>query len=181
MEWVFGLFLAIGVGYLLLMIFSSVGDSFDFGIDAVLENTRLDAVFGIEDAQGLGCSAIAAFMAGFGAVGLVAARAGWSVLLSVLVALALGMVLARLTTAILRYVYAGQSTDVRSAQEWVGKMARVTIDIPAGKTGEAMLDANEVVKHAIREINQEPLRRGDVVEVVEVHGPVLHVRKVETT
>jgi membrane protein implicated in regulation of membrane protease activity len=179
MEWIYGAFLLLGVGYLLLTIVGGLVEGVDTGVDSVLDAVGLDIVLGLDGAEaaGLGCSVLAAFAAAFGAVGLVSTLSGWSLILSLLVALAVGMVIARLSSAALRYVYAGQHSEVSSIQQIIGATARVTIDTPSGMTGEIMVEKGEIARYAVKEINGEALRRGDLVEIVSVEGNQLRVRK----
>jgi membrane protein implicated in regulation of membrane protease activity len=179
MEVLYSGLLLVGLAYLLLMIISGFADGLVPGLDGALDAIGMDTVLGLDGAEatGLGCSVIAVFMAVAGAVGLVATHAGWSLLLVLLVAVAVGMVMARGAAWVLRYVYAGQFTAVHSDQNLIGQTARVTVAAPAGQTGEAMIETGEVVRHAIREVNGEALERGDQVEIVEIKGHYLMVRR----
>lgn len=184
MEIIFGMMLVFGVGYLLLMIVGGLGEMSDFGVDGVFDSLGLDAVFGFEvgdaaEASGLGCSVIAAFLAGAGAVGLTAALSGWSFLESLVAALVSGFVLARVTVAVMRFFYRQQSDSIHfSARDLVGQSGRVTIDSAPGTTGEIMLDYGEIAKYPVKETDNQALRRGDVVEIIGVEGRFLRVRKV---
>jgi membrane protein implicated in regulation of membrane protease activity len=180
MEWIFGAFLIVGVGYLLLTIIGGLIDTPDFGVDAAMDAVGLDVLLGLDgmEATGFGCSVLAAFAAGFGAVGLVSTLSGWSLILSLLVALAVGMVIARISSAAFKYVYAGQHTDVRSIQMIVGSTARVTIETPSGSTGEVMVEQEEILRYPVREIDGTPLQRGDLVQIVSIEGNQLRVRKI---
>lgn len=175
MTFLFGGILLAGMGYLLLMVMGVLNDTPD--VDGVFEDNALGTLFGVSDAEGLGCSVIAAFMAGFGAVGLTGTLAGWNILVIFAGALAFGVILGRLVTAMLRFVYNQQSTSVYSASELIGMSARVTIDSPAGKTGEAIVEHGEVLKYSIQEINGAELKRGDTVEILEASGHILKVKK----
>ncbi|MCB9451290.1 MAG: NfeD family protein [Anaerolineaceae bacterium] len=183
MELVFGGMLVFGIGYLLLMILGGIGEMTDFGVDGVLDSLGLDALFGFEvgdaaEASGLGCSVIAAFLAGAGAVGLTASLTGWSFLESLLAALVFGFVLARLTVVAMRFLYRQQSESVHfSSRDLIGQSGRVTIDSAPGTTGEIMLEYGEVTKYPVKEADNQPLHRGDIVEIVGVEGRFLQVRK----
>lgn len=172
--------LVVGIAYLLLMIIGGFAESLVPDLDGALDAVGLDGILGLDGAEatGLGCSVIAVFMAVAGAVGLVASHAGWSFILTLLVALAVGMVMARGASGVLRYVYAGQFTAVRSSEHLIGQIARVTVAAPAGQTGEAMIETGEVVRHAIRELDGAALERGDQVEIVDIKGHYLIVRRV---
>ena len=177
------LFLAImiaGLAYLLLMIFSGVGNVFE--VDSVLESIGIDALFGMDmstsgDASGLGCGVIAAFLTGFGAVGVTGSVGGWNPLLMIAAAIAFGWVLGQVMMRVLRFVYAQQSTEVFHNEDLIGASARVTINSGAGKTGEAMVELGEIRKYPIKEINGAALQRGDVVEILNINGRFLDVKK----
>jgi membrane protein implicated in regulation of membrane protease activity len=182
MELFFGVILLMGVGYLLLMIFGGIGESLDLGVDGALESTGLDSVFGLDmgdtgEASGLGCSVIAAFLAGFGAVGLTGTLADWNGFVIVLVALLLGYAMARGVAALLQYVVAQQYTDTYSSSDLIGLTGRVTINSAAGTTGEIMIEDGDRRKYPVKEIDGVALNRGDSVQVIEVDGHMLHVRK----
>ena len=182
MELLFSGIMVLGLLYLLLMIFSGLGHVADFGIEGALEGTGIDMLLGLDTAEagevsGLGCSVIAAFLAGFGAVGLVGTLLNWSLLLIVLSAAAFGLLVGRMVVRILRFVYNQQSTDVTSVEELVGSSGRVTINSTAGQTSEVMIESGQILKYPIKEVNGAELKRGDTVEVVAVQGRFLHVKK----
>lgn len=180
MAVIFGVIMLIGIGYLLLMILGGVGDAFN--MDGALESTGLDALFGVDspdvgEVSGLGCSAIAAFLAGFGAVGLTGTLAGWNIFVIAAVSIGFGYGLGRGVAALLRYVRAQQSTRIFSSEDLLGMPARVTIDSPAGKTGEALIEGEQILKYPIKEVTGAALKRGDIVEVVNIEGRFLQVKK----
>ena len=180
MAVLFGIIMLVGVAYLLLMILGGLGDAFN--MDGALESTGLDALFGVDspevgEVSGLGCSAIAAFLAGFGAVGLTGVLAGWNMIVIVAVSIAFGYGLGRGVVALLRYVRAQQSTTVFSNRDLLGMPARVTIDSPAGKTGEVLIEGEQILKYPVKEVNGAALKRGDFVEIVDIEGRFLLVKK----
>lgn len=181
MEVVFGGIMLFGLLYLLMMIFGGLGEALDFGVDGAMESIGLDSIFGISDgggeATGLGCSVIAAFLAGFGAVGLTGTVSGWSLLPMLLLAFAFGWLLARGVAVVMKYVYAQESTDVYSIDSMIGKTARVTIDSAAGKTGEVIIEDGQILKYPVQEVDGEALKRGDMVLIVDVNGRFLRVKK----
>lgn len=182
MEWLFLGIMLLGLLYLLWMIVGGLGGAPDLGLDDMLESAGLAGVFGLDttgagEMSGLGCGVIAAFLAGFGAVGLTGSIGGWNPLVMLLAAVIFGWLLARAVVLLLQFVYAQQSTSVFQNETLLGLSARVTIDSPAGKIGEAMVEAEEVRKYPVREINGHALYRGDTVEIVDVSGRVLSVRK----
>lgn len=180
MEWIFGGLMVFGLLYLLLMIFGSALELGD--VDGLMESTGMDSVFGLDtpdaaEISGLGCSVIAAFLAGFGAVGLAGTLSGWSLVVSLIGAVLIGLVFGRVVVQALVFVYRQQTEAVGSIDRLIGESARVTIDSAPGKTGEAIIESGEITKYPIREINDAELRRGDTVEVVNVQGRVLQVKK----
>lgn len=182
MELIFGAMLVGGLLYLLLMIVGGIGETLDVDIEGAVKGTGIDAVLGLDspdssEISGLGCSVIAAFMAGFGAVGLVGSLSGWPVLIMLGVALVFGLLMGRAVSAALRFVYAQQSTSVYSNDEMIGLSARVTINSAPGKTGEAIIESGQVLKYPVKEVSGAELKRGDTVQVVDVQGQVLLVKK----
>lgn len=183
MAVVFGIIMLVGIAYLLLMILGGIGDAFH--LHGALDSTALDALFGVDspevgEVSGLGCSAIAAFLAGFGAVGLTGTLAGWNIVVIVVISLIFGYGLGRGVVALLRYVRAQQSTSVFSDRDLLGMPARVTIDSPAAKTGEVLIEGAQILKYPVKEVNGAALRRGDMVEVVDIEGRFLLVKKKRT-
>lgn len=182
MEILFLIIMLVGLLYLLLMIFGGAVTVIDIDIDSALESTGLDTVFGLDsagggEASGLGCGVIAAFLAGFGAVGLTGSIGGWNPLAMLVAAVLFGWLLGRAIVALLRFVYAQQSTDVFRSETLIGQSARVTIDSPAGKIGEAMVEEGEIRKYPIKEMSGLALQRGDTVEIVDINGRFLRVKK----
>ena len=169
MEIVFAALMVAGLAYLVLMI-AGLGDIVDIDIDGV------GAVFG-GDATGFGCGVIAAFLAAFGATGLTGVALNVSppliIVLSVIVAYAIG----RVVVMVLKYVYAQQSGGVEPLERLIGTSARVTLDAETGSTGEILVETDEVARYPVREINSANLKRGDIVEIVDVQGRYLSVKK----
>ncbi|MEZ4671616.1 MAG: hypothetical protein R3E39_27245 [Anaerolineae bacterium] len=56
-------------------------------------------------------------------------------------------------------------------------MAKVTIDVPEGKTGEVIIEGKFVQRYPVKETSGAALRRGDQVEVVDINGGILYVKK----
>ncbi|MBN8618034.1 MAG: hypothetical protein J0L63_03960 [Anaerolineae bacterium] len=181
MEWIFLIVMAVGLIYLLMMILGVAGNNPDFDVDSALKWAHVDGLFGSGgldgEASGLGCGVIAAFLAGFGAVGLTGTAAGWNPVLLLVAAVVFGWLLGRGVTGLLKFVYAQQGTDIFDEQRLIGVEGRVTIDSPAGKMGEAMIELGEIRKYAIMEVSGMALHRGDTVEVRAVEGRVLRVKK----
>lgn len=178
MEFFFGGLLLIGIAYLLI---TSLGLGEMLGVEAAdnaLDTVGLSPILGLDDASGFGCSVLAAFMAGFGSIGLAGTMAGWSLPVIVLVALGVGYVLGRVVVSGLKFLRAQQSAPFKaSMNDLIGKAARITLDAAKNKTGEAMIEEGEVGRYPVKEISGAELKRGDVVEVVDVQGRFLHVKK----
>lgn len=165
LPYVFGGLMLVGVLYFVYSIF--FGDVGEGGLE----------VASLDDVGEIGCSVIAAFLAGFGAVGLLGVWSGWGLLVTLGVAAVFGLVIGRVIMWVLRLIARQQSTDVTNVQNLIGSSARVTIDIPAGKVGEAIIEEGYVAKYPIREVGDHALQRGDHVEVVDVQNGMLHVKK----
>lgn len=181
MELIFLVIMVLGLLYLLLTIVTGAGIGPAMEIDQALEGSPIGALMGLDgaggEATGLGCGVIAAFLAGFGAVGLTTHALGLPPVVILIAAIGFGWVLARLVVGLLKLLYAQQYSDVHSDQTLIGLSGRVTIDVPAGKIGEAMIESGGVRKYAIREISGVALERGDTVEVKEINGRILQVKK----
>jgi len=173
--------LIVGLLYLLLTSFGGLGDALDLGVDGAIEGTGIDTILGIDsgasDASGLGCIVIAAFMAGFGALGLTGMAAGWNLLLILVIAVLFGDASARGAGTVLKYAYSQQADSVDfSPQDLIGMSARVSINTPAGKTSEVVIETDKILKYPAQEINDNELKRGDIVEIVDVSGRFLRVK-----
>jgi membrane-bound ClpP family serine protease len=155
-----------------------VGDIFDLDADSAMEAVGLDAVFGLDSASGFGCAILAAFMAGFGSLGLAGTMSGWSLPVILLAAVAAGYIFGRLTLMAFKFLKAQQSAPHKETMDdLIGKSARVTLEAETGKTGEVMIEEGEVGRYHVKEIGGMELLRGDVVEIVDVQGRYLHVKK----
>jgi membrane-bound ClpP family serine protease len=160
LTWVFGAITLLSMGYFAFSVFTNADDIGDFG----------EGEFGL--------TIVAAFFAMFGAMGLLGLLSGWSVLVTLVVALVVGLVSGRVVMGILRFVKRQQSEEnPEKINDLIGKSARITIDSPEGKTGEAIIEANFVLKYPVKEINNEALQRGDTVEIVDTASGILYVKK----
>ncbi|MFO7322079.1 MAG: hypothetical protein DIU68_010130 [Chloroflexota bacterium] len=130
-----------------------------------------------DDAGKFGCTIIAAFLAAFGAVGLLGTLSNWGLPLTLGASVVFGLVIGRIIMAVLAYVVRQQSTERHRIDDLIGVSARVTIDTPAGATGEAMVETAYVSKYPVRDVTNSPLSRGDYVEVVDVRDGTLYVKK----
>lgn len=157
---IFAAFTLAGAGYFIFVIF--FGD---------LADGAGDSEFGI--------MLIAAFCAGFGAFGLLGTLSKWSLPLTIVTSVLVGYLMGKAGSAALRYILKQQTKDsIPLMHDLVGLTGRVTIDSAPGKTGEAMLEgAAHITRSAVREVNGESLKRGDVVQVVNVESGLLYVKK----
>ena len=176
MEIFFTIIFGLGALYLLLMIFSGLGDALDINLN--FGDTDLSGTDSLGEATGIGLNVIASFMVAFGAIGLSGSLAGWHLGVILVVATSVGYIVARLLSRFIRFIYAQQSDTIESSQRLVGMMARVTINSPAGKTGEAIIEGDQhITKYAVREVDNLPLSRGDRVQVISLTGRLLNVKK----
>jgi membrane protein implicated in regulation of membrane protease activity len=149
---------------------SGIADSFN----AVDVTESFDAS---ADVQGLGCMALAAFMAMFGGVGVVGILGERPLWIILLVGVAISYGVARIVVEVLKYVQRQQGNEAFSTQDFIGKPARVTINSASGKTGEVMVEADRRLKYPVKEINGVALSRGDTVTIVGIDGRYLKVEK----
>ena len=121
---------ALGAGILLLQTLLQlvgIGDAADVG----------DADFDLDDGgvSVLSVRALAAFLAFFGLTGWGGTNAGWSTITIVLVALAIGGVVALLTAWLVSMQKRFQSAGNLRSEDAVGQTASVYLMIPAGNSG----------------------------------------------
>lgn len=188
-PWIFAAIMAGGVTFLLISIF--LGDFADLDADVDVDiggidvDGALDGLVGdivgdadVAEGRNLGCMVIAAFLTGFGAMGLLGCLAEWSLLFSVLAGLAFGLIFGRSTAAVLRFVVRQESTDLLTTDKLVGAFARITINTPAGHTGEAIVESESLIKYPVKAVSDDvELKKGDYVEIVEVRQGRLYVKK----
>lgn len=177
MEWIFAGLLVAGLVWLVLMIAAGLGDLFN--IDGALETVGLTWLLGIDadDASGMGCGVIAAFMAGTGAFGLAGLGAGLAPLVTLIAALVFGFALARLIALVLRGVLRGQRRVTFAVTDLIGQRARITVGGGGGALAEALVEAETLLKYPARTADDAPLVHGDQVIIVGVEGGVLLVEK----
>lgn len=163
--------LVIGVTYILASLF--LGGLGDFDIDM----GDVDAGDGSSDAFGLSLSAIAAFCVGTGAVGTVASLNDWSFIVTILVSLLFGLILGRFLQSLMSFVLRQEGGDVIKTNDIIGAVARITVNIPTGRLGEAMIEEPYRMKNAVKHIDDAPLQKGDKVVVIDIEGGHWLVRK----
>lgn len=171
MPYIFGAITLVGVLYFAYsIIFGELADAdadadVDFGGDV----TDGDAHFGM--------TIVAAFLASFGAFGLLGTLSAWSLPLTLAVAVVAGLLIGRGALVLLRWVVRQQSTNVTGNDALIGTSGRVTIDAPAGTTTEIIIEDGYVTKYAAREVDNHALSRGDHVDVVNIENGTLYVKK----
>lgn len=160
LSWIFAIITLAGIGYFAFII-----------IGGELADGMGDGEFG-----GL---LIAAFSAGFGAFGLLGTLSQWPLWVTLAAAIGFGYGMGKFGTTILKLVLRQQTQDsISSVDALVGLSGRVTIDTPAGKTGEVMLDgAEHITRSAAKEVSGAALKRGDTVQVVRAESGLLYVKK----
>lgn len=185
-SWIFAAIMTLGVTYLLFSIV--VGGLFDFDLDVDADidiDIDLDVDGGLDgigadgsEARGLGCSTISAFLAGFGSVGLLGSLSGFPLIVSIIAGLIFGIIVGRLVMAALRFVMRQQSNDLLTTRSLIGSEARITVNIPAGKIGEALVESDSLIKYATKAVNDDvELKKGDYVEVVDIQQGRIYVKK----
>lgn len=160
MSWIFAAITLAGLGYFAFII---IGGELSDGV-------------GDSEFSGL---LISSFAAGFGAFGLLGTLSQWPTWVTILAAIGFGYGLGKFGTTILKAVL-GQQTEgsITPVDELVGLSGRVTIDTPAGKVSEIILDsAQHVTRSAAKEVSGSALKRGDVVQVVRAESGLLYVKK----
>lgn len=172
-PWLPGLLLIVGVGYLLInLLIGELDFGADVGLDAAMETG--------DGALGIGCNVIAVFCVGSGALGVVGALSAWNPILTILLSLLLGLILGRIFQKFLQFAMQQQSNDPLTKDKLIGLTARVTVNVPAGKMGEALVEEVERMKYTIKNVADVPLQKGDMVRIIDVQAGRLLVRKIES-
>lgn len=176
MPWLFAAMLVAGILYLLASLFlGGLGADADLDVDA--GDLHVDALNTGEEAMGIGCNVIAAFCVGVGSMGLLGTLSNWDVLLTVLISLLFGLLLGRVIQRGMRFVLRQQSNDLLTSDRLIGTTARITVNIPAGRVGEALVEGEERIKYPAKNVVEHPLNKGDIVVIEEVRAGRLYVRK----
>lgn len=160
MSWIFAAITLAGLGYFAFII---IGGELSDGM-------------GDSEFSGL---LISAFAAGFGAFGLLGTLSQWPTWVTVLAAIGFGYGLGKFGTTVLKAVLRQQTEgSITPVDDLVGLSGRATIDSPAGKTGEVILDDTpHITRIAAKEVSGAALKRGDVVQVVCAESGLLYVKK----
>lgn len=171
----FGGILTAGGVYIILIMFLGGAGDLDIEFDADVDvSADIDAS---GEAVGLSLNVLAAFAVGVGTVGFLASFSDWSWLLTLISSLLFGAILGRILQFLLNFAIRSQGGEVIKETDLLGAEVRVTVNIPAGKIGEGMIEEPERMKYAIRNIDDEPLNKGDFVHVIDVKNGRLFVRK----
>lgn len=183
---VFALSLLIGGGFIVAsMVFEGIGDTAGDllgGLDSLLEGIGVDLIpdtfLETKSSRGLGCSSMASFLAGFGAVGtgmtLMGANPWFALVFSLVGGVSVGFVY----FLAMGYLLRQQSTTTLTESDFIGQSGHSTISVPAGAIGQVQLTVNgEVKSYPFREISDQPLVQGDLVGVVELKGSLLICKK----
>lgn len=165
--------LVVGVAYILISLFFGGLGELDIDIG------ELGTGDASADALGLSLSAISAFCVGLGAVGTVASLNNWSFIVTILVSLLFGLILGRFLQSLLRFALRQEGGDVIKTNDIIGSVARITVNIPAGRLGEGMIEEPQRMKNAVKNIDEAPLQKGDKVVVIDIDGSRWLVRKLE--
>jgi hypothetical protein len=123
---------------------------------------------------------IATFITGFGGGGVVAHYwLKWSLLGSLGIALASGLVVAAAAYAILDFIFEEtQAGSEFAVAETVGRDAEVIIAIPSGGVGEvAYIMRGQREQSAARSVDGEAIAKGLPVVIDRVSGPTAYVRR----
>lgn len=173
----FGTILTIGVTYIVAMMFLGgiTETGLDADVDVEIDTGGADA--GGTETIGISLNVIAAFCVGVGAMGLVAALNDWSVLLTTLSSLLFGAFLGRFFQVVMNFVLRQQGGEVITTKSLIGISARMTVDTPAGKYGEALIEEPERIKYPAKHIHGEALAKGETVVIVNVEAGRLYVKK----
>lgn len=165
-PYIFGAITLVGVLYFAYNII--FGGLIDGDVDLSIDPDA-DANFGT--------TIVAAFLAAFGAFGLLGTLSSWDMLLTLVVAVLAGALIGRAALVVLRYVVRQQSTVITGNDALIGSSARVTIDSKAGTTAQVMVEDGYVNTYAAREVDNLALKRGDHVEIINVENGTLYVKK----
>jgi hypothetical protein len=178
-------FLAIFLLGALFSIVSFVLGEFFHGMESLLEG-----IFNLGDFLDLGDSgdgghpglfrSLVVFITGFGAGGWAATTQGLGGITSTLAGFVVGLVCGGVTLALLVFVAKQQGSSVIAPGKMVGQTGTLTIGIPQGGAGQAVLSvAGARLTTSVRSVNGEALAAHTRVRVVAVEGGVAIVEPVQ--
>lgn len=170
-PWCYGSLFALGLVYLgATRLLGSLGRS----INRSLNNVGLRWIAGEGTLIGL----FAAFLVGFGAVGLGVAWLGGSFLLGIVLATVFGFLVGGVYVVVVTLLDESELDPVVSEPALIGLTAHVIGETPPGAVGEGVLVVQgQRHRFPIRELNGESLQPEDLVTVVRLEEGALYVRK----
>jgi len=191
LPWIFGIVAVVGAGFLLLSEFvgevAEVSGDIMEGLDGMLEGVGIDL---IPDAlwdhetggiKGIGCSSIAAFMTGFGAVGLISSINDDPAFVSILWGLFAGVSLGVIYIGVTTFIARQQSNSIIQVSDIIGLKGSATIDSKAGEIGQVAVVIRGTMKaYPAVEENGAELHRNDPVTITKLQGGRLYVKKDNT-
>ena len=159
------------IGVLLLAGSFLLGEVFDF-----LHADGLDG-----DVHPLSGKVIATAMTAFGATGMLTTTYDWTPLTSALTSAMVAVLMGALVWWMMTVIYRQTASTDFTMASLRGRIAEVTVNIPAGSVGEVLLPSNESTRHMIaRSADGGAIPRGTTVRVVETMGSVILVEPVRT-
>ncbi len=172
------------VGAVFSIVSFALGELFE-GMESLLEG-----IFNIGDFLDLGDSvdgghpglfrSLVVFVTGFGAGGWAATTQGMSAIASTLAGAVTGLLCGAVSLALLIFVAKQQGSSVIAPGSMVGAAGTLTIGIPQGGAGQAVLSvAGARVTTSARSANGEALASHTRVRVVAVEGGVAVVEAVQ--
>lgn len=189
---VYAVSLLIGVLYAgFLMFFHGIGDvlgdldfDMDMDVDVDVDLAHIDTILdhdGVAEATGVSMIAIASFITSFGAFGLISALAGAGAIVSVLSALAGGLVFGVAAQVFFLYILSPTiSSEVRQAQ-LIGQAGEITTPVPANGVGQiALIAEGSRVLYSARAADEGTvIARGTPVRIERIVGGVAYVSAID--
>lgn len=159
---VFLVIAAIGFGFLLVSLI--IGDLSDLlGFDV-----------GGADASGHGfidSRVISVFVTAFGGFGAIGVWAGMNTVLSSLIGVAGGVILAFVVSLFGRFLVSQQASSSVNAQQLIGRTAQVVVTIPAGGVGQVSCRIGEErLERLARASDGGELKHGALVRIDDIGG-----------
>lgn len=160
---------ALGFVFLIItLIFGEIFEFFDHDID-------MDHGPGF-----LSTRVIAVFITAFGAFGAIAMSNGYSTGVATAVGVGSGVVFAGLITMFGRFLYGQQASSDVTANDLVGRPARVTVAIPANGVGQIRCRVGEELIDKIAQSRDGiTIPENTAVEIAEVLGETVIVKRAE--
>ncbi|MGH9675222.1 MAG: hypothetical protein ACRD44_18780 [Bryobacteraceae bacterium] len=168
----FAVFLGLaGIGFLFLLVslvFGGLFEHFDHSFDHDLDHGGPSF---------FSSRVLSVFITAFGGFGALATRYGLSIAPASAIGFASGVFFAGIIYYFARFLYGQQaSTELRS-HDISGRMARVTVTIPAGGVGQVRMQiGEELVDKIAKSHDAASISENTVVRIQEVLGEVVIVR-----